>query len=254
MNRNIIRRWINEYLDGEIGLADKAELERMMAQDPALRKEYKDLRKIGLYLGSMPEVQVHPYRFRQRVLAAVDGQRGYFTPQRAFAGAMLVFLIVITVTFGLFVYQQRMGMGKEFIAGSAELNAANASRTDYRFDLVTNVSAAEFLNRLALESQLGMNDRNLLGIFVTQTSVFEGAVCDPNGGLHPITFATRLPASLIVRVTPQQALGLAGIASELAGARLAPAATSSQGETIDLKSYIASHPGADLIPLHVVFK
>jgi hypothetical protein len=254
VNRNIIRRWINEYLDGEIGLADKAELERLMAQDPALRKEYKDLRKIGLHLGAMPEVQVHPYRFRRRVLAAVDSQRGYFTPQRAFAGAMLVFLIVITVTFGLFVYQQRMGMGKEFVASTSELNAATASLTDYRFDLVTNVSAADFFNRLALESQLGMRDRDLLSVFVTQTSVFEGAVCNPDGGMRPVTFANRLPLSLIVRVTPQQALGLAAIAGELAGSRLAPGATSSQGETIDLRTYIAMHPGADLIPLQVVFK
>lgn len=254
MNRNTIRRWINEYLDGEIGLADKAELERLMAQDPALRKEYKDLRKIGLYLGYMPEVQVHPYRFRQRVLAAADGQRAYFTPQRAFAAAMLVFLIVITLTFGLFVYQQRMGMGKEFIAGQPDLTAANSALTDYRFDLVSHVEAGAFFNRLALEAQLGMSEHNLLGVFISQTNVFEGAVCDPNGGLRPVTFANKLPVSLIVRVTPQQALGLAEIASELAGQRLAPGATNAKGETIDLRTYIASHPGTDLIPLHVVFK
>ena len=48
MNRAIIRRWINEYLDGEIGLADKVELERIMTDHPEVREEYGRLRRISL--------------------------------------------------------------------------------------------------------------------------------------------------------------------------------------------------------------
>ena len=51
MNRALIRRWINEYLDGEIGLADKAELEQIMAAEPEVRREYMQLRRAGLLLG-----------------------------------------------------------------------------------------------------------------------------------------------------------------------------------------------------------
>lgn len=253
MNRNIIRRWINEYLDGEIGLADKAELERLLAENPELRKEYKDLRLIGLYLGYMPEVQVHPQRFRRRVLAALDKEQGFLTPQRAFSMAMLVFLIVIGVTFGLFVYQQQMLSGKTVPAGQAPLSL-NALQGEYRFDLVTGVSAESYLNRLALESQFGMADNSLLAIFVNQTPVFEGATCNPGGGMQALTFPRRLPAALIVRVSPQQALALGVLAGELAGARITPRATSPDGETLDLKTYITSHPGDELIVLHIAFR
>ena len=89
MNNNRIRRLINEYLDGEIGLADKAQLEQIMADNPRVRDEYERLRKMGSMLSLMPEVRVHPYKFRSRLNDAMSTERrGYFTPQRAFSAAL----------------------------------------------------------------------------------------------------------------------------------------------------------------------
>jgi hypothetical protein len=254
VNRTTLKRWINEYLDGEIGLAEKAEFERMMAEDPSLRREYKELRKIGLFLSYMPEVSVHPYRFRRKVLSALGHERGYFTPQRAFAGAMLVFLLVICLTFGLFMYQLGMLPGREFVLSQENLPASQVTQASYRFDLLTGVPAKDFLNRLALESQLGMAGSGLLAAFVSQTHVFEGAVCDPDGGLNQLVFAGRLPSSLIIRVTPQQAIALESLAGELSGQDCRVTATSPDGEVGGLRAYISSHPGEAQIPLHVVFK
>ena len=174
MNRAIIRRWINEYLDGEIGLADKAELELIMAENPEIRQEYRELRRLSLYLSSMPEGTVHPSRFRQRVINALDAQeKTFFTPQRTFAGAMLVAMLVVAITFGLMLYNQAMQPG---LVVPAE-DMLTASEQAYSLALETDTTAEAYFNRLLLETELGMVDNSLLQPFLTSTGVFEGAVC-----------------------------------------------------------------------------
>src|SRR5690606_24424933 len=74
VNRTKAKRWLNEYLDGEIGLADKAEFERLMAQDPELRREYEQMRRIGLLMSSGPEVEVHPSAFRAKLMERIEPQ------------------------------------------------------------------------------------------------------------------------------------------------------------------------------------
>src|SRR5262245_37979133 len=77
-----------------------------MAQDPEVSGSFKELRRIGMLMSGMPQVNVHPYAFRARVNDALDScQRTFLTPQRAFAGSMLVTMLVIGLTFGLNIYQ-----------------------------------------------------------------------------------------------------------------------------------------------------
>ena len=203
-------------MDGEIGLADKAELERLMGADPELRREYKQLRRIGLLLGSAPEVSVHPERFRRRVLEALEARsRPYFTPQRAFAAAMLVVLLVIGMTFGMLLYQTKM-LGEPSRVSAPMLSEATPDLAPGLTLLLTVHTTPEaFFNRLLVETQLNMTDQTLLNVFMQQTRVFEGAVCDPRGGLNIARFPDQLPSALRLQASPQQALKLESIGDEL---------------------------------------
>jgi hypothetical protein len=210
---------INEYLDGEIGLADKAQLEQIMADNPRVRDEYERLRKMGSMLGLMPEVRVHPYKFRAKLNDAMSTERrGYFTPQRAFSAAMLVVLVVFVVTFGLFAYQQQIISGSSFITGPTQQNQpVAASYAGSQFVVDTGVSAEQFFSRLALEHQVGLLDSQLFTSVVHQTSVYEGARCADGEPLAPLRFARSLPRSYSLTLTPGQLSDLAGVAEELSG-------------------------------------
>ena len=197
MINKTVKRWINEYLDGEIGLADKVELERIMSENPEVREEYMRLRKLGLLLSSMPEVSVHPSRFRQNLYGAMEQKEAvFFTPQRAFSAAMLVAVIVVGLTFGLFMYQQKI------LQNPLTINATNvdsvAADLSESMALNLGVSAEVFFNRLLIESQMGMTDKSLLSVFITE-GVYDGAVCVPGGGLNSTRFRTPL-ASTTARI------------------------------------------------------
>ena len=251
MNRAIIRRWINEYLDGEIGLADKAELELIMAEDPEVRQEYRELRRLSLYLSSMPEGTVHPSRFRQRVFNALDAQDNtFFTPQRTFAGAMLVAMLVVVITFGLMLYNQVMQ--PNMVVTSDDVIAAGEQT--YSLTLEADTTAEAFFNRMLLETELGMADNSLLQPFLGSTGVFEGAVCSRNGGLNPVRFPQQLPATVRVKVTPRQALTLSKVAEGLSGKPANLTAFDSSGVAIDFKDFIQYNGGDNSVYLKLVFK
>lgn len=224
---------INEYLDGEIGLADKAQLEQLMADNPRVRAEYERLRKLGTLIGLMPEVRVHPYRFRTRLGDALDSNhKGYFTPQRAFSAAMLVVLVVFVVTFGLFAYQQQIISGSSYVTGTTQTNEPVAAAAPQYFVMDTGVGAEQFFSRLALEHQLGMLDGRLMSAVSEQTGFFEGATCREGSPLAPLRFAEPLPRSVTLTLTAPQLGDLAGLAEELSGypARVSvPGATSVRG-------------------------
>jgi hypothetical protein len=254
VNRALIRRWINEYLDGEIGLADKAELERIMAGDPQVRNEYLALRRVGLLLGGMPEVEVHPTRFRRRVLDALDArERLYFTPQRAFATAMLVALLVVGLTFGMLLYQQKMLPDRLVLTGTPadEISAASAARYDLQLQVRTTPEA--FFSRLALECQLGLSDPALLAPFVTQSHTYEGASCTRGHGLEQMQFPAALPSAMAVNLTPQQALQLQSIAEELAGRECALNAQGRDGSQLPLQDFLQLNPAGSAVKLYISF-
>ena len=251
MNRAIIRRWINEYLDGEIGLADKAELELIMAENPEVRQEYRELRRLSLYLSGMPEGTVHSSRFRQRVFNSLDAQENtFFTPQRAFAGAMLVAMLVVAITFGLMLYNQVMQPGMVVSADDVIV----ASELAYSLDLEVDTTAEAFFNRLLLETEIGMVDNSLLQPFLTSTGVFEGAVCSQKGGLNPVRFPRQLPATVRVKVTPRQALTLSKTAEGLSGRPADLAAFDSNGVAIDFKDFIQYNGGDNSVYLKLNFR
>lgn len=250
MNRAIIRRWINEYLDGEIGLADKAELEQIMAENQEVRQEYRELRRLSLYLSSMPEGAVHPTRFRQRVLDALDEQeRTFFTPQRAFAGAMLVAMLVVAITFGLILYNQVL---QPKFAALGE-NVVQAGEQAYSLSLDTRTTPEAFFNRLLLETQLGMVDRSLLTQFMSQTGIFEGAACRLEGGMNQVNFPRALPGVVRVQVTPRQALSLGKVAEGLTGLEANLVASDNEGTTIDFKDFIQYNGGERGVYLILTF-
>lgn len=254
MNRALIRRWINEYLDGEIGLADKAELEQIMAAEPEVRREYMQLRRAGLLLGSMPEVSVHPERFRRRVLAALDSrQRPYFTPQRAFAGAMLIVLLIVSLAFGLVLYQQKMLGNALVITNAAGDEAAAASGQTYDLLLTAGTTPEQFFNRLLVECQLGMANHALLTEFLLQTRIYEGAVCDRRGGLNALQFANPLAKAMRVQVTPRQALALEGIADELSAGRSNLSALGRDGSQMKLQDFLQINDAGSKIILYINF-
>lgn len=239
MNRAIIRRWINEYLDGEIGLADKVELERVMADHPEVREEYGRLRRISLLLGSMPELAVHPTRFRDRMLDALEMQeQGFFSPQRAFAGAMLVALLVIGLTFGLLMYEQQLLGGRPLIVQPSADDLVLGA--DHAFDLTLTVASGPeaFFDRLLVESELGLLNGSMLNPFLAQTSVYEGAVCSDQPGLRSVDFQRPLPKLVRVKVTPRQALTLGSVAEGLTGHAAEVKAVGRDGTLIDFKGYI----------------
>jgi len=251
VNRAIIRRWINEYLDGEIGLADKAELEQIMAESPEVRQEYRELRRLSLYLSSMPDGAVHPTRFRNRVLNALDEQeRTFFTPQRAFAGAMLVAMLVVAITFGLMLYNQVV-QPKFATTGD---NLVQAGEQSYSLSLDIRASAEDFFNRLLLETELGMVDHSLLTSFASQTGIFEGAACRLEGGMNQARFPRVLPAMVRIQVTPRQALSLGTVAEGLTGLEANLVASDGDGEIVDFKDFIQFNGGDRNVYLVLTFK
>jgi hypothetical protein len=254
VNRALIRRWINEYLDGEIGLADKAELERIMAADPQVRSEYLALRRLGLLLGSMPEINVHPQRFRQRIMGVLEArERLYFTPQRAFATAMLVALLVVGLTFSMLLYQQKM-LPDRLVATtvqSSEVDASSGTRYDLQLEVRTTPEA--FFSRLALESQLGMADPALITPFVMQSHTFEGAACSRGKGLDEMQFPQPLPRAMSVELSPRQALQLQSIAEELAGRECSLSALGRDGSQIPLQDFLQLNNNVSQVKLYISF-
>jgi len=249
VNRAIIRRWINEYLDGEIGLADKAELERIMAENPEIHQQYKQLRRISLYLGSIPEGNVHPTRFRLRMQKALTKQEpAFFTPQRAFAGAMVVALVVVAITFGLMLFNQQTA---EIIAPTADQQVA--TEQTYCLALEANATPEEFFNRLLLETHLGMVDESLVQPFLGPAGVYEGAICTTGGGMECVKFARKLPAAVKVRVTPRQALTLGKIAEGLTGRETAMSVRDREGAQLSFKDFIQFN-GDNVVQLEMHFR
>lgn len=254
MNRTIIRRWLNEYLDGEIGLADKAEFEQIMLERPEVRREYKLLRRLGLLLGSLPEIAVHPYRFRQRVDAALDARnRVYFTPQRAFAAAMLVTLIVVALTFGLFMYQQQLLGNRGFVASPLPADVAAPGEVQYDLTLTVRTSPERFFDRLLLECDLDLLDRSVLEPFMLQAHIYEGAVCSREGGLTAVTFPAPLPKAVRAELTVGAVRQLAGLAEELSGKSAVISAEGRDGSSIDFEDFLQLHPSARSVSLYLQF-
>ena len=257
MNRALVKRLINEYLDGEIGLADKAELERLMADDPQVRAEYKALRQIGLQLGTMPEIVPHRTRLRARVQHALDAQeRTYFTPQRVFAGSMAVALIVIVVSFGMLVFQQGM-LGKPILPAPTVPMQIEAKSPDFTPGaavavLDTWVDGNRFFSRLLLENQLGMLDGEVVHAVVSQTNILEGATCD-NGSLEGVKLA--YPVRVIqVSVSPAVAQQLSKVAEEVSGRSCPVTVTSANGTVTTLEQFLRASTGLRSINLMVRFK
>lgn len=239
MNEKLIRRWLNEYLDGEIGLADKAELEGIMAADERVRREYRELRQIGLLLGSAPEVQVHPYRFRQQLAARLDRAAApYFTPQRAFAGSMLVALLVITISFAFYAFQQR-----EISADSAGLRLVAAS-TRESVTLEIPAEPEAFFTRLLIEHQLGLQDQSVMAPVLAQTRVYEGATCVDGNLLAGVRFSQSLPSRLRLEMLPGAALRLSRFGADLTGQPVRLRVGAGSGQESSFEDYIRQH-GAD---------
>lgn len=254
MNRAIIRRLINEYLDGEIGLADKAELERIMAENPEVRQEYRELRRISLHLSSLPEISVHPSRFRARVLSALDNkERMYFTPQRAFAGAMLVAFMVVGLMFGLMLYQDHM-LGDKVIMATVETGDLLTGDLGYNLSLQIATTPEAFFNRLLLESELGMVSQATLQPFVTQTQLFEGARCIDGGGMNSVAFPNPLPHTLRIKMTLRQVLTLSQTAEGLTGQESRIVARGSDGSTLSFREFIRLSGDEALVILTLNFK
>ena len=247
---------MNEYLDGEIGLADKAELERIMASEPEVRREYMQLRRLGLLLNSMPEVEVHPERFRRRVLETLDARtRPYFTPQRAFAAAMLVVALVVGITFSLLLYQQKL-LGNRLVVTSATTDeVVEAGEQAYDLLLTAGTTPEAFFNRLLIECQLGMADHAVLTEVVLQTGIYEGAICSPQGdGLNALSFPAPLSKALRVQVTPRQALLLEGIADDLSGGHGYLSALGRDGSQMELQDFLQINDSGSRITLYINFK
>lgn len=242
MNRALIRRLLNEYLDGEIGLADKAELERVMAADPAVRAEYKQLRQVGLLLGSQPEVEVHPWKFRERVAEAVAAPpHPLLTPQRAFASAMLIALLVIGMSFSLLMYQQQMlGRPVQVLPAPAEASLSIAGPQDFAVSMQAGVPAQRFFSRLLVEDQLGMLDPSAVPAVIAQTSVLEGARCtdDP---LAPVELASDV-RFVRLSVAPRVAVQLSKVAEDLSGESVELGAYDSAGNRVSLEDYLREQP------------
>jgi hypothetical protein len=255
MNRALVKRLINEYLDGEIGLADKAELERLMAEDPQVRAEYKALRQIGLQLSTIPEIVPHKTRLRARVQHALDEQRrAYLTPQRVFAGSMAVALVVIVLSFGMLVFQERM-LGRP--VPQPALKYEEAQHLEPRSGepiaiLNTTVDGNRFFSRLLVESQLGMLDPEVLRAVVTQTTVLEGAVCESNS-LDGVKLAYPVRAILFT-TTPAVAQQLSKVAEEVSGHPCPIMVTTGSGQLTSLEQFLRAGPAPRTVSLMLRFK
>lgn len=239
MNRNLVKRWLNEYLDGEIGLADKAELERRMAEDPELREEYRKMRQLGLLLGSQSEVTVHPSAFRQRVSEALENNsRVLFTPQRAFAMAMVVALLVIGLSMSMLVYQQGvLGHGQEREA--QPMLATTPVDQGHTVVIETGVSAELYFSRLLLSYQLGRVDAATLEPVLSQTRVYDGAVCNAQADnpLSNLSFQQRVGQPVSIKTTVQVARSLGQHSLELSGRQPQMLVRTSESSSMALEDY-----------------
>jgi hypothetical protein len=251
VNKSSYHRLLSEYLDGEVGMADKAAFEAELARDPQLKAEYHAQRKAGLLLSSgMPEVSVHPYRFRQRLAAALDNRERGFTPQRAFASAMAIALVVVSLAFGLYIYQEHMIGGQGYVVEAAPRVTPVVS---YGATLVVEASAESFYDRLLVEGQIGMTDQRLVATVLEQSGALEGATCIQNGGLHATVFAQRLPARQTLTLSLADAQRLKAVADSLSGNRSALAMASSGGQIITQQDYLLAHPAGQPLPVQLIF-
>jgi hypothetical protein len=243
---------LNEYLDGEIGLADKAELERIMSQDPEVSSSFKELRRIGMLMSSMPQVSVHPYAFRARVNDALDSrQRSFLTPQRAFAGSMLVTMLVIGLTFGLNIYQSAIfGTAPGAVQPIAGFEAGPGPSNS---GLVIDVAASpeRYFERMLIEVQLGYVDQSLMGTISGQSTVYEGATCLDEDLSHSVQFSRPLSRQLSLVVSPEEALALGRLSEELTG--MAPVVESS-GNKVPLADYLQQFAGKKHLSLDLRFQ
>jgi hypothetical protein len=257
VNRALVKRLINEYLDGEIGLADKAELERLMAEDPRIRAEYKALRQIGLQLGTMPEIVPHKTRLRARVQHAIDAQsRTFFTPQRVFAGAMAVVLVVLSLSFGMLIFEQGV-LGKPVIPAPAVPMQVEAASPDFHPGeatavLDTWVDGNRFFSRLLIENQLGMLDGEVLRTVLTQTNILEGATCD-NNSLEGVKLAYPVRA-IQLSASPAVAQQLSKVAEEVSGRSCPVTVRSDNGTQNTLEEFLRASAGPRTINLMLRFK
>lgn len=251
MNEKLIRRWLNEYLDGEIGLADKAELERIMAADERVRREYRQLRQIGLLLGSAPEVQVHPYRFRQKLAARLEGASApYFTPQRAFAASMLVTLLVITISFAFYAFQQRVLGGSD--AGVPVVAAAGQAADSVTLEVPATPEA--FFTRLLVEHQLGLQDQSVMAPVLAQTQVYEGSTCLSGNPLEGVQFSGPLPRRLHVDMLPGAALRLSRLGADLTGQPVRLRVGAGSGQESSFEDYIRLHGADQPVRIELILK
>jgi hypothetical protein len=248
VNRAKAKRWLNEYLDGEIGLADKGEFERMMAQDPELRQEYEALRKIGLLMSSGPEIEVNPTSFRARLMERIEPQQRYnFTPQRAFAGSMLVALLVVGLSFGQYIYGQVMNRNAK-PAGTAVAGLTSESSVH------VNASAAQFLNATLLRAETGRNPEaaRLVELLDQQTGLYDGATCSEGPAGHVYVFPRGLPNEISIRVEPSSLHELEAIIGQLAGRNSTPTVVQMDGSQLSLTEYSLLNPHGKF-GLHITF-
>lgn len=238
MNRAKAKRWLNEYLDGEIGLADKGEFERMMAQDPELRREYEQLRRIGLLMSSGPEIEVNPSSFRARLMERIEPQQRYnFTPQRAFAGSMLVALLVVGLSFGQYIYGQVMERNGS-PAGTTTAGLMSES------SLHVSGSAAQFLNATLQRAEAGRSTEalKLVELLDQQTGLYDGAICTTTPAGHSYQFPRGLPNEISIRVEAGSLHELEAILGQLAGHDSIPMVVQMDGSQLNLAEYSLLNP------------
>jgi hypothetical protein len=248
---------MSDYLDGEIGLADKQAFEEALRSDPQLRAEFHAQRRFGMALSSsLSEISVHPYRFRQRVAQALDQrQQTFFTPQRAFTSAMAVALVVVSITFGLFIYQERMIGNGGFITLSEAAPQHVAPRpAQYAATLVIEARAESFYNRLLLEAQVGTADTSLVTRVFQQTGVLEGATCTDGQGLQPVVFPHSLDNHARLTLSLDEVQRLQGIADGLTGRRSSIALASTTGQLMTQQDYLLTYPAGAQLPVELIFQ
>jgi hypothetical protein len=258
LKHHAYRSLLSAYLDGEIGLEDKRELEEALRNDPQLRAEYHELRQLGLALGrSLPEVRVHPFRFRQQLANTLDNRSGgLLTPQRAFMAAMALSLVAVSITFGLFIYQQRVvGQGAFLTMTEAQLPRPQiAPRPQFSATLVIETTPELFYNRLMVETQLGMLDPSIASRLLLQTSALEGATCREGLGLNQIVFPQRLPTRAAARLSLADLQRLQMVADGLTARPNALAISSSDGRLTTQQDYLLSFPSGAELPVELIFQ
>lgn len=256
MKNSTYSRLLSEYLDGEIGLADKQLLEAALRSDAALQAEYAEKRRMGIALSTaIPQINVHPYRFRQRLAAALD-QRGasFITPQRAFSSAMAIALVVVGITFGLFIYQERMiGHGTFISVGEAHSVSSRPSMPQHSATLVVEATAENFFNRMLIEARLGLLDPLIADQVVLQTGLLEGASCIDGQGLQMVVFPGQLPSNCRLNLSLAELQRLQIVADGLTG-RNNPLALTSNGMLITQQEYLLTYPAGARLPVELKFQ